>query len=467
MLSKNAIRHASNVGASLESAVLITPIEGSPVDQVVTETVIGSTGLVAPTVDEKLYQGSMQANPMGVVTHDVVSEEAVELIAPAIGAHFQFARHVVNPAIRQIVAAISDVVGQRAPLHNLSQYSLSQVHGSPMTDDLINRYAGSPLQPVVLFGHFPDMSEAELMELLKTGSSSLDSDILDMVSARPTGWLNDVYLRYFRQNDEFNQTREIDRADELLVVHLWCLKFDNNPPAQTSMSLAEYNQRITALQAQSGNALVDIYRRWDRLVTNGTLVWKFPPTSQVLASDKDGAVVVVGPVYQRFVSEGGSPEVVFGSAVSDRAANVADLLSKREQYLTEYNRFVDRQVNYRNSSIGKTARSELANLVSKLILDPASGLPEGCDVAAIQKLAAEKIALIKDHELIEDTYRQVRWVLGTSVYVHTNALEILETIDAVIEQKPDLAPGRAATNAAIRLVVKYLLSQVSIRRQPQ
>lgn len=463
MLSKNSISRAASVVASLESAVVLTPIEGTPVDQVVTETMVGAIGIDAPA-EEKIHLGSMAENPLNVVTHDVVSEEVIELVAPAIGEHFRFARHVVNPAIRNIVAVLAEAVGQRAPLHNVSQFGLAQAHANPVCDDLINRYAGADLQPVAMFSHFPEKTEAELTELLKTGSSTFDTDMLDLVAARPVGWLNGVYSKYFREGGEFDQTRDISRADDLLVVHLWCMQFDNNPPAGTMMSLEDYNQRITALQAQSGNTLVDVHRRWDRLVTNGTLVWKYPPQAAVLSSDKDGAVIVIAPVWQRFIAEGGCPEIVFGASVTDRNANVVDLLTNRDQYLKEYNRFVDRQTAQRNAQLGKLVRAELSNQVSKLILSPEAGLPENTDIAAMQRLAAERIAVLKDHELVENTTREVRWVLGTSLYAHTNALEILETVDKVIEDNPGMSPSRAATKAAIRLVVKHLMSQLSIRK---
>lgn len=464
MLSKSSIRMAGNIVASLENAVALVPIEGTPVDQLTTETIVGATGIPTEDVAERLHQGSMAENPMQVVTHDVVSDEVNDLIAPAIGEHFAFARHVVNPAIQEITAKVAEVVGQRAPLHNLAQFNIAGIHSSPIVAELIERYADAAIASVALFGHFPDKSEAELAEMLQSGSSALDDGLLNLVAEHPTGWLNDVYLRYFRQNNEFDQTRAFDRADELLVVHMWSIALDDNPPEGTMMPLVDYNMRITALRQQTGNALNDIYRRWDRLLQSGVLVWKYPPTTQVLTSDKDGTVFVLSPTFDRFLAEGGNPEIIFGAAVSDRKTNMTDLLQNRDQYLREYNRFVDRQTAERNNRLAATARSALASEAAKLVLASEANLPPGSSIEALQKKVSESVSLIRDHEIIEQTAAQVRWLLCSTVYQHTDAGVILDSIDKMVAENPEMSPKRAATHVAAALVVKHLLSQVVTRR---
>lgn len=463
MLSKKSISVAGAIVASLES-VAVTPIEGSIVDQLTTEVVSGAAGLSVGDINEQLHQGSMLPNAMQQVPHDTKSDEAVQLFGDSLAGHFQFARHVVNPAINQITQAIIDKIGQRAPMHNLSMFSLAKIHSSPTAAALVAPHADAAIAETPLFSQFPERDEAELVETLRTGSAEFDADLQDMLVTLPTGWINDVYYRYFRQGDLFDQGRELSRADELLVVYLLAKAYDNEPPAGVAMSLPEYNQRVTQIAEQAANALNDIYRRYDRLVLSGALVWRFPPTKDFLESDADGAIIVIEPVYSAFIADGGTPEVIFGAAVSNREGKRDALLATKEDYVAIYNRFCERQARLRNDRLGAIARDELARQASRVVLEVESKLPAGSDIAAIQTLLAQQIESINVQELLEDTYKAVRRALCQSVFAFTDALKILERIDAYAAKNPGMTPGRAATLAAISLLVEHQLSQVMIRR---
>lgn len=463
MLSKNSIRIAGTIVASLES-VAVMPLEGTVVGQLTDETISGATGLPGETVDQNLHEGSMLQNAAGVHRHDAMSEDAVAIYAGALAEHFRFARHVVNPAITTVATAVIDKVGARAPLHNLSQFSLARVHTSPTTAELIANHNGIESFDTQLFANFPERDEADLVSALQTGSAEFDGDVQDMLANRPTGWINDVHYRYFGQGNMLSPTRDLHLADELLVVNLLSRSYYDAPPAGVPMSLAEFNSRMTAITAQTAASLNEIYRRYDRLVLNGALVWKFPPTKDVLESDKDGAIIVLGPVYQAFVADGGTPEVIFGAAISDRASSRDDLLAKRDDYLVAYTRFCERQTRMRNSRIAEIAKVELGAAASKMVTQLESQLPQGTDIAAVQQLLAQQVDLVDQTELLEDTRRAVRRALCNSVFVHTDALKILERIDTYVERNPELSPGKAATLAAISILVEHQLSQVAVAR---
>lgn len=467
MLAKPNIVIAKRLlSLGLEDAHL-SPIAGTPIEAL---TAASLPVAAAPTgeVVDVVHEASMHQNVGGIVEHDMVAEEVVPVLAEAIRGHFSFARNVVKTAINSTVAAIEDAEANTGmPNYSIVSVRPAEVLLSPTIEDLIGRYATERTEPFALGKNFPKVEIVKLTEMLRTGHADFDNQVADLVAGHDVDWLLDLWETFFQQGAQWEPSYNLKAADAYLVVHLWTMHLIDNVVSVDGYSLEEYKLLIATTMAATGGALVLILSNHDNYESAGVVVLEYPNRLPFLRQVEDGEIRVYGPSYDRFLAAGGSPEIIFGAAVSDRPINQEQLLANKERYASAYLTTYETAVNMFNAKRSERLWILIGVEVSKYVqscpkehLNPEYANPVEDTQAAVKQY----IANLSDVVIGNNCYQFVRDVFGKAVFGHSNALDILTGIDARQAVNPNESLMDSAYHVAVDLIVEYQLSQVQVTR---
>jgi hypothetical protein len=250
-------------------------------------------------------------------------------------------------------------------------------------------------------------------------------------------------------------------------VHLWATHLMDQAPNIQGYSLEEYKLTIATLMAGTGGALVSILNQYDGYEAAGVVVLQYPNRLPFLRQVEDGEILVYGPSYEKFLSAGGSPEVLFGAAVSDRPLTQSKLLEGAARYASAYVVTYENAMNMFNQNRSQRLWTLIGVEVSKFVqscprehLNPNFANP----IEDTQEAVKAYIVDFSSLPLTNGCYEQIRNVFGKVVFGHSNALKILTGIDARQAVNPNESLMDSAYKVAIDLIVEHQLSQVNVVR---
>lgn len=465
MLAKPNIVIAKRLlGLGLEDAHLST-IAGTPMEAL-TQASLPVAAAPQGDVVDVVHEASMHENVGGIVEHDMVAEEVVPVLAEAVRNHFSFARNVAKTAINTAVAAIEDAEANTGmPNYSVVSIRPAEVLLSPTMEDLIGRYNTERTEPFALGKNFPDVEAVKLVEMLRTGHADFDSQVAALVAGHEHDWLCGLWKKFFQEGNWWEPKFDLKAADAYLVIHLWTMHLADNVLSVDGYNLEEYKLLVATTMAATGGALVLILSNYDNYEDAGLVVLEYPNRLPFLRQVEDGEIKVYGPSYDRFLAAGGSPEILFGAAVTDRPINQEQLLAGKERYAAAYLTTYETAVTMFNQKRSERLWVLIGVEVSKYVqhcpkehLNPDFANP----VEDTQEAVKQYITNFSDVVIGNNCYQHVRDVFGKVVFGHTNALEILTGIDARQVLNPNESLMESAYHVAIDLVVNYQLSQINV-----
>lgn len=395
--------------------------------------------------------------------HESALAEYVDVVGRTIDFQFTYVRETVVPAVGRIFNLIKDSLATEQPL----VWEVVPVDLSPLAKNsnlmvVLQRWSELNARGVKLPYGFPERSEAELTELVRTGSASLDAALADTLALYPAGWLTTVYETYFKRSpggQPWAGSARPDSLDAVIVAHLLAHSLLELPPADLQLSLSEFKKLLAEFKEQSAVCVINTLNVWQRYVRQNRLVLSWP-IHQYVNTGKE-QIRVHSDVYNRFLADGGSVEVVIGSHVSDQKSDTGTLLQNRDTYLTAYRRYVAQAERTFSEGVAERTRT----LLGKHLSMEAVNLPEDqrlpIPVDALQIRIQQCIASVPDVELVKRPYAAVRAAVCRSLFPHVEAERMLAAMDEILELDPGLNPAQAGYQVALTWIVRHLLSQVT------
>lgn len=464
-----------NAGSRLADKLLgkqiaLSAVSNTPLAALVTESmpVFQEKGTTADPLTS-LMMAVAQKDALGVEGHELAMEEIISVVVPGVIKQIQFARNVVKESINKVHGAVTLAVENSKPSNmEVRPLYLHSALSSQFTEQLYSDFKQvSPRELTKLEG-MKQLSTEELNNLLTTGAVSYDQDLVDLVAKHGDNWVSDVYGKYIAGNSLAGTipSRDYRVADELLIAVLLTQKLRESEPLTESMSLVSYRAALALNMQTLAICLYHALNSYWRMVESKVLVVSVPNIPSYV-TDNSIVIHVVGPVMEEYLSDGGTPEAVFGAAIDPKA-----LLTK--QYVLD-NR-VTLQQRYESwwatalATHGKQLASVLRNELEQALCAEFLRLPEEQVITGYSR--TEVVTEIKrcvaestDAEVTGNLYGTIQKILGLTAFQSSSAVKLLKSMDQYEKKFPDIDARTAAYMAVRDSVVDWALSMVEVGRQ--
>lgn len=470
MISENTIEAVYPLAELMaKKGIAVTPMPTTPI-----ETLVRAGHLPRPTkgvdqafcpVEEAIVKGSMAKDAFGVCHHDMAMDEIVDVVANTVRRNMDLARNVVNPMVKE---AVLDCESMMEAGETIKQTRLSvvpvfvhDIWNSAILHEMVEKYSETPIKEVKLYLGVPyDDDPQSLLDLAKTGASRFDEEVAALFEAMGEEEVRNVFRYAFSESPKERSldlnplVRNFDGpSNHTLLIHLFARKLIQNPPAGVQAGLEEYRAYMADILSQTGRAVVSMMRRRELDRERRVLVRHYP-----YGQDRVGEVQidirVNGDVYNRWLKEGGEPEVLLGAFVSDQERSFTALLEGKERYLKEWER--------QERVLATTQRFNRFNLAVEAVKEAVGrqiNAMDDEDLAVERGILHRRLAeQAKDlrGRFYEDLYGTIRKLICHAIFPHTNALQILEAIDAVCHENPKIEVREAALLATIEIVATWV-----------
>ncbi|MNI43123.1 hypothetical protein D3C73_974440 [compost metagenome] len=224
---------------------------------------------------------------------------------------------------------------------------------------------------------------------------------------------------------------------------------------------AEYKAYIAEIVAQSGRAVVRALERREANAKRKVLINDWSQYREDDIGLIPIQIRVNADIYHKFLEAGGSPEVLFGAFVSDRNYSYDMLLERKDQYIKVWQS--QERVMATNLRLQKANHFQvgLVRAVEKQIAD----LPDDLLVTerpVYVRALHEYVKQMPNNWYEDNLYLTLRKVICNVMFPHTNAFDILATIDTVALENPDLEIREVGLLALIEFIPTWVATLITV-----
>lgn len=404
-------------------------------------------------------------------------ENTARVIASYVQSHLSFAKNVVKPIITEFVEAFTERTNSLyvSPSENLTIEKLDLPAPMLLSDlkDLIDDY--SKIQPTAAeFVKFnaPDLTIAEIIELMKTGNKGVDDAIEAWVATVGEAEIVQYYDRAFGTvKGGYPKAHLVSNQDSCwnstLAVFLMATKLHNNPPTGVSMNLVDYNVAMAKIRDAAGSMLAGIYDLFQALVKTQTLV----------RTSYHNKLVVVAPVYNQWIEEGGTDVLLYSLLVTGKRLNfVGEINSARVELMKAWELHSAMTISTERNRKFITMRKAFYDTMFEIVERNADPIfshlkSEGASVDHIQmqeyktfKAKFEECYTYLREEDFCDIWKLAKHVVCNMLFYYTDAGQILDGIEDACKTNPDMEVDEAALLSTIAYVTRYVCNQMTISK---
>lgn len=484
MLTVPALASGLPIVATLErKGLIVRPIEGTPLHALVAAS-YKDPELAWPTAMDNGDQSdpynrySLQLETIasrtnepsaatGYSEQDITIGEVAAPVATAVLGHFSHARTVAAPLIEQFVTAMQEPL-TKALTDDVSgmEIVISKLPAPMLESSVVSAFAKAKDmagQTIIFDVSMPACDESTIVGMMKTGSPSADQAIDEWVESLDDGFLADVYTKVFTKNPEFVQgtppstetvfTKTPDGVNAALAVFLIARNNWDKPVEGVQMSLDSYQDAMTLLRDQAAIRLNGEIGMSDRNEKYGTLV---------RSHQRGGKIHVNDVVYRKFISDGGSAELLMGNSLLSRPhLSSKDILENKAVGQKAWDNFLAF-----NSTTLANRRFLAAKAIFKLEFDNwvAKASQEELPVnvrESVMKCFDEELACSTQDETM-DLYAWVQRLICCSVFYRTDAGLILSSINRIMKANPEFDAQKAACVAAVDYAATWVGRQLTL-----
>lgn len=469
MLSEEALNAALPLADILDARrIVISPMPGSPLEKLVsavraTPQMMVGTDDLQPSISDMAYIASVKGPGGEPSPHDIVMEDVVTVIAPAVMEHVAYARNVVKPAIQDLLDYTARHLAGRTNSHlakfEVVQFTPIEPLAVANMANMLKPYMELPFSAPSMTLNLPGKTPAEILELMKTGVGSIDEAVGVWVAKKGEAFLTYVWDNVFRilpsdaGSVSFAMYTEdrLTGPDNAMAIFLLASKLHDNPPEGTQHSLVKYNELVADFRNAAGQRLCRALKEAQDVVGHDILVRMV-----------NGSVTTVNAeVYKKFIEAGGTNEMLFGNSL--QTSPVFTGIAVREQatqLLAAWSHYEIAAKADEASKVFTITREALLAAFEHQV-----GQLEDTDPS----LATGKPAVLgKFKELLRDVgplelqnlYAVALRLVCKSRFAHTDAFDLLTMMEEASLANPNIAPREAANAAVQQYVNRYLIAQM-------
>jgi len=320
----------------------------------------GLVATTAPVADNTLVNGepeytvveaSRYKDASGAYLHDEKMKELRQLVGDQVLANMALARNTVQPLVRRVYDAIDARTEERSrlammPISILTHRPAAIWRADALLQELSNlelvaieKISTTPRWPLPT----PDVITARML----TGDPAFDALVAAFIEQEGIDNIVQVFRELFSTAGATSATQRLNDTSERsanfnLTAYLLARGLQRNPLEGLRMSEVDYDTLLRKIYQQAGRSLSRVIKRRldDERTSNLRLDYEINVTS--LPAQTPSTIHVYGPSYVKWLEAGGTPEVLMGSAVSNRNIDGADLIKHKDYYIEKWTVFNDR-----------------------------------------------------------------------------------------------------------------------------
>lgn len=457
--------------------VKVTPLATTPLDQLCQagHFSVPTRGIDnLPDIDQRILQGSLSKDVMGVCRHDVVMDDLVDVISDTVRGNLDLARNTINPIAKEVAQEVEEYI-QNAESVNRTHVSIvpvqyASIWNSPVLSEMVARYSETAFREVNVrvgiplendFYHSDSFDKDAFFEMLKTGASRFDQELKAFIDDTDYVVLLEAFRGVFSDNPAMrarvlgDSVRSTDilsnrsMVDRALLVHLMARRFLQEPVEGVKLPLEEYRAYMADIVSQTGRVIFAIMEKREANINRRQLVATWPYGKDRLGQEHT-YIYVNGDVYGAWLEAGGEPDAIIGSFVSDQERGYTQLINESARYCKEWERQArvlgtTQRLNRFNHGV-EGMRLAIARQINDL---DESVVPVSREI--LHKRLEENLGKLYGN-FYENIYVYARKLVCDTIFPHTLGLKILCAIDNVAHDYPDIDVREAALLATIEIV---------------
>lgn len=481
MLSNEALNSALPLTSVLDAAGFkLTPIPGTPLERLVQATRSDDNFNIAtdvagvteyqPSLSDIEYIANCKDDVLQVSPHDTVMDDVTEIGIAAVREHMVFARTVVAPAVQNLVENVAETLNAITPSSLLGMEVVVWEPAAPLQnnalENMVRRFENTPFDSPSMAMRCPSITVAEMIELMKTGSNSMDKDIEAWAASKGESffiniWENVFQIKQAELNErvpvtfrDFTENRE-SGPDNALAIFLLSRRLLDDPLPETTMDMKMYSNMMADYRNQAG---ARVCRALDELENIGK--------SQLLVRSVNGPVTTVYSfVYRKWIEAGGSNEILFGNLLESPFSSTVEMLNaKAESLKAKWARHAALTATVEaNRKFVRTKEALLDHFIKQMREVDEGGIEAG-------SLGNREIVIRKFRELLDDvTDDELKdlWTVSLKLvcrsrFARTDAERILAGIEQVKRDHPELDVREAAAMSVLKYVAYWLTAQYKV-----
>ena len=474
MLTNKSVVSAINLAEELDKRnVSLTAIPNSPLERLLQLSNIAETSNgIVPMVD---YVPNVEK----IVSDSSTPSHTEEVIAFAtdisvnVSNHLSFAKNKVKPAIEELVENLKqrykEITDSIKLDLDIEIFDLPEPMREVSFEQDIVKYdnvMNIPVTSTLFYDGGTITDDATCLDLIKTGENVLDASIETWVIRLGTGYLGRVFESIIDSSKTPIQTLLETDVNAALFTFLLANKLYNNPINGFIDELDNFNRKLSDLRNQAALKILAAYNMHRLNVNTGNLIKNYSANK----------VIVFGDTYRPWIESGGDVKAIFGSTLLN---NVKTRVSEINEISSELISNWTKRTQFKLSSIRSqefiSKKEAFAFALDKLVNDNfiefyGHLVPEGTtpnkDITEYKeyvRLSEEFISRIKESDM-NNIWNLCTLVVCKCIFYYTSAHEILENINEVMRNNPEMEIREATLLATTQYVVDYVCSQYQINR---
>lgn len=451
------------------------PVPLTPVESVVKANLTGDLVIAMNDTEDASVFAALMLNASKVTTrdgapeHELAQVDFVEKGAAVAAVNLDLGKNVVVPKVLDIINRTMELAQMNASrsLNNIAVVPAhySTIYSNPNVLALVEPFAEvafEDYQPRAVLTRMPTLEEATAW--MTTGSSAIDADVLELLKRNPNLPLQAVdgmFINYSHALKPFNVQVNPYHADEdrLVAIFLIARRLLSDIPDFAALSLNDHRSVLASILSQSAAGINGIIRIRERSSTLNTLIRSFPSAdaSATVGNGNEIIIYVNGDVYSRWLNDGGTPETIMGSFISDRETGYQALIDKKSTYETTWNQHLKiRSAYISEERFNRTAFALRTVLVAAI---------DAHDEPTLSKeiLRNRMVELLSDFSVrhLDQFSGYIRDIVCKLFFAHTNVLMLLREMDGIKAANPEMPMDEVATLAVVEFIAEWFSVQMT------
>lgn len=461
-----------------DAGVVIRARSGSPLEQL-TKYIPGDLLMVnelsAPGYDPNLYSIASCANMEGPLGHSefcVSLDEMREKLKPIILGQISVARNEVSADIQELVEKTQQTLLELTPALLASMNITTWEPAQPLLQTELNQYLREfeavPFDDIEMPLNLPEASAEAILGLAETGAATFDNAVRDWLAIKGDAWIvgkyNDVFrkLPYSEMDSEVVDFRYLAQCEEtMLLTFLIARKLIEVGPAEgTPGNLSAFNETVAKYRDQAAVRLIRFLKTLDNDRKNGRLVREIARDVTAYAPTN---IIVDKVLYDGWLAEGGSNDVLFGNALNTPASYIIENINERAgEYQAAWNKFANATMMAERNSKEVKTREILLRHWKNMMNDETEHDPE---TQANRQVIVSRFTKILDEmpaSEFDDLYNAAMKLVCRSRYPASGAEELLTGLERAKAANPNLTTREAASLSAMEYICSWIATQVEV-----
>lgn len=442
-----------------------TPIElvkPEVLDNISPEDHSGFLGVMAETVTG--------GTPEAPSEHDREMQALVQQLSGYIKPHLSFAKNVAGPLLEEYISKVIEDMqkwGEQkaSDVFTINVGDLPEIVNNDLFRSDLDNYQGQTLRLPNPRPALGEKTHDEILALMMTGNKSIDTDIVNWISRKDSGFIAALWNSYFSTTGgTYNWVLDpydlFDRADIAAFLFLVARRlFDQVDESASGVNLSVYRDTMAQVRDFGGTLLYSCCDILEGLAKTNTLVVGIQP-------DKYRATVC-GPVYREWLKNEGSPEIIMGLIVSGTTLSTLQAITSAGAELTQkYDTFMHffdtRQSNAKLSTFREVLLMEYERLMQTLAPEEKEYLIEDSNYYQEASARVREIVMAVENDDLTCIHRVCLKVIAQGRLYYTDSYKILSAMWDAQAINPNIEPREAAAMAAIQYAADFIADQIEI-----